>query len=299
MTKLFEARRALHAVATALIAGLTLLLTGCFVSPGKFTSELALGPDQEFAFTYEGEIFFVALSSLASRGLGGEEFAAEDCYEDGTQEVRECTANELAGQRAAWEAAEQERSAQAKVQAQQMAALLGGVDPTDPEAAEKFAQVLRRQKGWSRVEHKGDGLFEVSYRAQGRLTHDFMFPMIEGVPTTNPFVQIVLREGGIARITAPGFSSQDQTNPMASMMGGMGSLAGMAAMAPDATEGTDKMPQLPMMDGLFTVTTSRGMAIRANNTDEGPATTANGELLRWEINPSTKAAPLALIQYGT
>ncbi len=303
MTKPFESRRSVHAVATALIAGLSLLLTGCFVSPGKFTSELALGPDQEFAFSYEGEIFFVALSSLALKGLAGEEFAAEDCYEDGTREVRECTANELAGQRAAWEAGAQERSAQGKVQAQQMAALLGGVDPTDPEAAEKFARVLRRQKGWSRVENKGDGLFEVSYRAQGRLTHDFVFPLIEGAPTTNPFVQIVLREGEIARVTAPGFSSQDQTNPMATLMGGMGSLAGMAAMAPDAADNAtgdaDAMPQLPIMEGLFTVRTSRGMAIRANNTDEGPAATANGELLRWEIDPSTKVAPLALIQYGT
>ncbi len=293
-----QSHRPMRAVATALIAGLSLLLAGCFIAPGKFTSELALGPDEEFSFSYEGEIFFLGLSSLAQMGAASEQFEAEDCYVDGSDELRGCTSNELEGQRAAWEAEAQDRAAEAKQQAEQIAAMLGGIDPSDPEAVDKFAQLLRRQKGWQRVEHKGDGLFDVSYRAQGRLTHDFMFPMIEGVPTTNPFVQIVLREGDVARITAPGFSAQDQNNPMAAMMGGMGSLAGMTAMGPGAGDGGGAMPNLPVMEGTFTVETSRGMAIRANNTDEGPSATATGEALRWEVNARTSLAPMALVHYG-
>ncbi|MEY4838363.1 MAG: hypothetical protein RLZZ475_2222, partial [Pseudomonadota bacterium] len=43
--------------AAALLTGFALVLSGCFMSPGKFTSELALtGPDS-FTFSYEGEIF--------------------------------------------------------------------------------------------------------------------------------------------------------------------------------------------------------------------------------------------------
>ncbi len=293
-----QPHRPMRAAASALIVSLALLLAGCFIAPGKFTSELALGPDQEFTFEYEGEIFFLGLSSLAQMGAANEDFEPQDCYVDGTDDLRDCTANELAGQRAIWESEAQDRAAEAKQQADQMAAMLGGIDPTDPEAADKFAQLLQRQKGWQRVENKGDGLFEVSYRARGKLTHDFMFPVIEGVPATTPFVQVLLRQGDVARVTAPGFSAVDQGNPMAAMMGGMGSLAGIAAMAPDAGDSANTIPKVPVMDGTFTVRTDAAMAIRANNTDEGPIAMADGKVLRWEISPRTKAEPMALVHYG-
>jgi len=49
----------------AVLAGFALALSGCFMTPGKFTSELALtGPDS-FTFSYDGEIFFLTLSKLA------------------------------------------------------------------------------------------------------------------------------------------------------------------------------------------------------------------------------------------
>ena len=48
--------------ATALVATLSLLLTGCFIMPGKFTSDLVLTTDNRFSFTYEGEIVFLPLA---------------------------------------------------------------------------------------------------------------------------------------------------------------------------------------------------------------------------------------------
>ncbi|MEO1731781.1 MAG: hypothetical protein AAFR64_13740 [Pseudomonadota bacterium] len=291
-----EHRSQMRTVAIALLASFSMLLTGCFISPGKFTSELMLGPDQDFSFTYEGEIFFLGLSQIAQAGESAKEFEPEPCYVDGTFDERDCTRNEIEGQRAAWEAGAEMRSAEAAQKAEQMSALLGGIDASDPEATAKFAQILLRQKGWERVEDKGDGVFEVTYNLSGKLTHDFMFPVIEGVPSTNPFVQIFLRDGDIVRVNAPGFSAQNDDNPMGAMMGGLAGMAGMSALAPEESkDGEEGMPNFPTIDGTFTILTTGGMQIRANNTDEGPNPTPTGEMLTWEISTRTKSAPTALI----
>jgi len=289
--------------AGALLAGFALLLSGCFVSPGKFTSELHLtGPDS-FTFTYDGEIFFLGLSKLAMMGASAQESFSASCFDEETFESRDCTPEEEAAQRAEWEAGAAEREAKAKKDAEQMKAIMGGIDPTDPKATEEMVRLLERQKGWNRVIHKGDGLFEVNFAASGTLGHDFLFPMIEGFPVTNPFVQMILRDGGQVRINAPAFAFQSGDNPMGAMMGGMGSLAGLAALGA-AEQGEDKeaaepIPGMPVLDGTFTIRTAPGMRILANNTDEGPAPAGDGgEVLRWTISPRTTQAPTALIAAG-
>ena len=298
MTTLIETRRPLRAAAAALVASLSLLLTGCFITPGKFTSELVLGPDQDFTFTYDGEIFFLGLSQLAEMGESAKEFEPEACYVDNSFEERECTRNELEGQRAAWEAGAEQRAAEAAQKAEQMSALLGGIDATDPEATAQFTRLLLRQKGWDKVEDKGDGVFDVSFRLEGKLTHDFQFPVIEGVPSTNPFVQLYLRDGNVLRVNAPGFSAQNEDNPMGAMIGGLAGMAGMTAVAPQEGDSGEQMPNIPTVEGTFTIVTTGGMQIRANNTDEGANPTPMGEMLTWDISARTKAAPTALIDLG-
>ena len=295
--------------AAAILAGFALALSGCFMSPGKFTSQLALtGPDS-FTFSYEGEIFFLGLSKLALMGAATPEaFTPSDCYNEETYETRDCTAEEIASQRAEWDAGAAERAAKAKKDAEMMKTIMGGIDPTDPKATEEMVRLLERQKGWNRVVHKGDGLFEVSYTASGALSHDFMFPTIEGFPATNPFVQMILRDGGQARINAPAFVFQNGDNPLGAMMGGMGSLAGLAAMgaAEQGENGGEsgsgaapEIPGMPVLEGTFTIRTAPGMRILANNTDEGPeAAQGGGEVLRWSISPRTTQAPTALIAAG-
>ena len=290
--------------AAGLLAGFALVLSGCFMTPGKFTSELALtGPDS-FTFSYEGEIFFLGLSKLAQMGASMEEsFTPTDCYDDETFETRPCTAEEEAIQREEWEAGAANRMEENKKQAQQMAALMGGIDPSDPKAADELVTLLQRQKGWERVVHKGDGVFDVSYRAAGTLGHDFMFPTIEGFPAANPFVQMIQRKGGQVRINAPGFAAQSgDTGGLGAMMG-MGALTGLAAIgaaeeAKKAGADAETIPGIPMIDGTFTVRAAPGMRILANNTDEGPAADAAGEVLVWKISPRTTQAPTALIVAG-
>jgi hypothetical protein len=239
-------------------------------------------------------------------GAASEEaFSPSECYDQETFESRECTAEEVAAQKAEWDAGAAERAAKAKKDAEMMKTIMGGIDPTDPKATEEMVRLLERQKGWNRVIHKGDGLFEVSYSVTGTLGHDFMFPTIEGFPATNPFVQMILRDGGQVRINAPAFVFQNGDNPLGAMMGGMGSLAGLAAMgaAEQGAEGgmaQDQIPGVPMLDGTFTIRTAPGMRILANNTDEGPSATTNGgEELRWTISPRTTQAPTALIVAGS
>lgn len=292
----------LRMCAASLVAGLSLLLTGCFISPGKFTSELVISEDESFTFTYEGEIFFLGMSRLAQLGAGTEEFVATECFDEETFEARNCTEEELAQQRAEWDAGAEERAAKAKKDAEQLAAITGGIDPKDPQAAEELRQLLLRHHGWSRVESKGDGLFDVTYSVSGKLSHDFMFPVIEKMPVTNPFVQVILREGKTVRVNAPGFAVQDGGNPMSGMMGGMAGLGALMQMgeegeAAESEVGPDagRIPGIPPLQGTFTITTRGNMNIRANNTDEGPTATTTGQSLSWKITPNTTAAPTALI----
>ncbi|KPF65392.1 hypothetical protein IP79_01465 [Porphyrobacter sp. AAP60] len=285
--------------AGAVLTGFALVLTGCFMTPGKFTSELALtGPDS-FTFSYDGEIFFLGLSKLAQMGAAAEEGFSADCYDDDTYESRDCTPEEEAMQRQEWEEGVAARAEESKKQAQQMAAIMGGIDPSDPKAADELVKLLQRQKGWERAVHKGDGLFDVSYRVSGTLGHDFLFPTIEGFPATNPFVQMIQRKGGQVRVNAPGFAAQSgDMGGMGAMMG-MGSLAGLAAMgAAEEAGSAEAMPGIPMMDGTFTLRTAPGMRILANNTDEGPEAGTADEVLTWKITARTTQAPTALIATG-
>jgi hypothetical protein len=177
---------------------------------------------------------------------------------------------------------------------------MGGIDPSDLKAAEELVKLLQRQKGWDSVVHEGDGVFEVSYRITGTMGHDFSFPMIEGFPQTNPFVQVYLRKGGQVRINAPGFAAQNgETGGIGTMLGA-GSFANLAAMgaAEEARKAGDEgsgMPGVPAIDGTFTISTANGMRILADNTDEGPMATGTGEALVWTITPRTAQAPTALI----
>ena len=301
MTKRFSPRRC----AAVLVAGLSMLLTGCLLTPGKFTSELVLADDESFTFTYEGEIFFLGMSSLARMGAANEQFAAQECYDEETFETRDCTEAELAEQRAQWDAGAAERAAKAEEDAKNLAAITGGIDPNDPKAAEELRQLLLRHKGWERVESKGDGVFDVTYRTSGKMTHDFMFPVIEKIPVTNPFVQVIVREGKTLRINAPGFAVQDGGNPLTGMMGGMAGLGAMMKMGENeaaeeggAPGGVSDIPDVPPMEGTFTIIARGKMDIRANNTDEGPSATAEGKVLSWKITPATAAAPTALIALG-
>lgn len=284
MTAPFPLRR-ITAAGFALAGAL--LLSGCLLSPGRFVSTLDIRKDGRFAFAYTGEIHMLALSRLAEMEAN-KPFAPSPCYTDDTGQERECTKADLTSQKGAWEEERKSSAERRKREGAQMKALLGGIDPTDPRAAEELAQRLRRQVGWKKVIYKGDGLFDIDFSVAGRLDHDFAFPTIERFPTANAFVTLALRQDGTVRIDAPGFAPAAGGEPFRSMMMGM---AGSTKIGPSEK---DLPPGMPVIDGTFAVTTDA--AVLANNTDEGPQLDTAGQRLAWTVNLRSGAAPMALVR---
>jgi hypothetical protein len=280
------------AAALAFAAATSLVLSACIISPGTFDATLDLRRDGRFTFSYSGQIYLLALSELAemsNQAERGDDFVATSCWDDDFNE-RECTDEEIAQQRADWDAGAEERKATAEREAEAMRQFLGGIDPADPKAAEELAARLRRQEGWKRVEYRGDGLFEVEFSISSTLGHDFVFPTFERFPMINSFVLANPRQGGAVRIEAPGFAAQSGGGSFPGMM------AGLAAVGSASAGKDNPLAHIPKPDGTFRIVTDG--QILANNTDEGPRTAPEGQVLEWRVNQRTAAAPTALIQLG-
>ncbi|GAM07124.1 hypothetical protein [Novosphingobium sp. MBES04] len=265
-----QARRAL-AVLTAGAAAL--LVAACFFAPGRFSSRLDVNADHSFAFRYTGELIMIPLKEEADKAA--QPFEPEDCYDEDSFEERTCTEDEIAQQKEDWAAKKGSNADAAR-------ALLGGIDPSDPEAGHELARKLSRRQGWNKVAYKGGGVFDVDYAVSGRLDHDFVFPTFEGFPMANAFVQITPRKDGAVRINAPTFGPDATSSPAAGLI--PGNLSG-----PSKDGGPAELA-----DGTFTIHTDG--KILANNTDEGPTTDGAMQVLTWAVNPRIPAAPTALLQ---
>lgn len=272
-----------------------LALTGCFLQPGKFDSTLDLRKDGAFTFTYKGQIYMLGLSKLAELASEAEsgEFTPQACTDDDLQE-HSCSADELAEQKRAWEDQQQNKKQEDRKNAEMMRAMLGGIDPADPEAAKELADRLRRQAGWRAVNYVGNGLFEVDFSLSSKLTHDFVFPTIERFPMANVFVAAARRSDGSVRIDAPGFGGADSGNPMQGAMAGMLAAAAAEKGGGEAAEPDASVLPAAEIDGTFRIVTDGD--ILANNTDEGPQAGPGGKTLQWRVTTRTKVAPMALVQ---
>lgn len=264
---------------------LCLLVAGCFLLPGKFSSELTVRRDGTFAFSYQGDIHVLALSKLAQDEIGDNApfKPLTPCKDEGS--IGEaCSDESVDAQRESWEASQEAAKAKKKQDAEMARQMLGGIDPADPRAAEELAERMRKQAGWKSVQYVGDGKYVVDFAIAGRLDHDFSFPSLERVPMITPFVAIYRRTDGTVRIDAPAFSAGANGGPMAGVMQGLGS---------DKTPS----PNMPVLDGSFAIVTDG--EILANNTDDGPQTGATGtKRLAWKVTPRTASAPTALIRLG-
>lgn len=285
-------------LATAgVVAVLSLLLSACLVSPGKFDARLDIRKDGRFSYSYTGEIYMLGLSKLAEMGRkskGSEKFEPQPCLkQDDSMDERPCTKDELATQKADWTAEQKRAADKDKEDAEMARAMLGGIDPANPKAAEELADRLRRQAGWKSVVYKGDGLFVVDFAIAGRTDHDFAFPTIERMPMANAFLMLNRRTDGSIRLDAPSFGP---ANSPAGGMGGFAQLAAMGAAMDKAKDGEDVTPKLPVAEGRLVLTTDAH--ILANNTDEGPKADPAGQRLEWTITPRSTSAPTALVKLG-
>lgn len=273
--------------ALGFLVAMSLALAGCLLSPGRFQSALDIRKDGRFTFTYAGEIHLLALSKLTEMGGAAEKpkFTPQPCYaEDGSGKERDCTRAESDQQKKDWTDEQVRAAERRKRDAEQMKAVLGGIDPSDPRAAEELAQRVRKQVGWKRITYRGDGLFDVEFALTGRFDHDFAFPTLERFPIANAFVRVSARGDGTLRIDAPGFGPAQAGEPFRGMMG-------MAAIGDAAKAGA---PKLPVIDGRFVITTDSD--ILSNNTDEGPQADAGGRRLSWAVNMRSQSAPMAVLR---
>lgn len=274
-------------------AGLAMLLAGCILAPGNFTSTLDLRRDGSFTYAYQGEIHLLGLSRLSEMAgaTSPGEFTPYPCYDDDDYSQRECSPEEIEQQREEWQEQAAHRQTNDESNSRMLGTLFGGFDPSQPDAAEEIAARLRRQKGWNSVEYKGDGIYAVDFSITSRMTHDFSFPVMEGFMMSNGFVSAILREGNVVRIDAPGFSAQsaNMANPNANFLQ-------LAALMDENDPEAEGLALMPKLNGSFTITTDA--VILANNTDEGPSAVSGGQKLEWKVTPRTSTAPMALIRLG-
>ncbi|MDE2403331.1 MAG: hypothetical protein KGM17_01265 [Sphingomonadales bacterium] len=285
------ARKRTGLVATLL--ALSLALAGCLLSPGKFDASLDIRKDGAFTYRYTGEVLVLGLTRLAqmSDAAKNAAFTPSPCAnEDDPARHHPCTSRELDEQRLKWQRQRADAATKSRRDAEAMRALFGGLDMSDPHAAEELAARLRKQAGWRSVIYKGEGLYQVDFAISGRLDRDFAFPTVERMAMANPFLTLSRRQDGTLRLDAPGFTGGASGGPFAAMMAGAA-----AAGAKDAPGETP--PAWPHPEGRFTLTTDA--AIIANNTEDGPQPGTAGQQLQWTIDARTVAAPMAILHLGS
>lgn len=261
----------MHRLIAALAA--PLLLTGCLLSPGKFTSALDLKRDGSFSFTYVGEIVVTDMSPAPA------EFVASPCYNDETGDERDCTSAEMDQQRKDFAEAQAASKNDSGLLNTAVGGEKGGLG--SEESIAELIEQLKKQDGWKKVSYRGNRIIDVEYAVSGHMAHGFAFPLVDGGAAIMPFVTLIKRKDGSVKVSAPAYSGA----------GAGGDMAGLGAMAAAGSAG-DKNPQ-PKPEGTFTLTTDG--RILTNNTEDGPVASAGVSTLKWVVNSRLDKGPEALI----
>lgn len=140
------------------------------------------------------------------------------------------------------------------------------------------AEALGKEAGYRSVRYVGDRKFEVDYRIEGRLGHNFTFPFNSDAQAIVPFLMVELRANGTARVKAPGFAA-DQASGSAGAMAGTGGMGEANAR----------------LDGVFTLDTDA--EIVSQNSEEGATTSGARKTIRWRATPLSRDAPTAVLRF--
>ena len=289
-----------------------LLLSGCLWGPGKFRSELTLHRGGSFVLDYRGEIVVqIPKDDFTSRKWTDSQAYCFDKTRPPSMQLngryvppapvvippppappgvrpapppivlgpksRTCTPAEIAEQRAVFEKSQASIAERKRADAQNMAKMFG-LPGLDDASSREFAAKLTKYAGWRSVTYRGNGVFDVDYHFVGSAKQDFLFPALPDNDILIPFIAIRRRADGTVLITAPEF------------VGGAGPLATRLTSLPGTSRG---MPE-SRAQGRITVITNG--EILTNNSEDGPATTARGRELHWDVDSSSKKIPETLIR---
>lgn len=185
-----------------------LLLMGCLLQPGKFSSALTVRADRNFTFAYKGEVIAVDPSESMAASFGS--LSADATNEDSSEAERAAKAEEKA--RKAKEAAENEVKRKA------------------------VAEALSKEAGYRSATYLGNGRFLIDYEISGRLDHNFIYPFNSDAEILFPFIAIELRKDGSVRMVAPAYtgSTSKAGSSAAGMPGRNDALDGTFTLTTDA-----------------------------------------------------------------
>jgi hypothetical protein len=284
----------------AAVAAAPLLLTGCLWGPGKFTSNLALNKNGSFVLDYRGEIVLQVPDEKAkpepwnnkmARCIeGGEPELVDpsmaammaDAQSDETEDEdvgRPCTASELAQLKSKYAKESAEKAEKKRLENEQMAKIFG-LPGTDDDSNRRFAANLSKYAGWRSVTYKGKGVFEVDYHFEGRLTQDYVFPMMPDSDMLIPFITLRRRSDASVLMTAP------------ALTGGAGPFSARAKAMGLPDKGSDG--PVSQAVGRFTVITDG--EVLTNNSEDGPAVAPGGRQVHWDVGPSLTKVPEMLVR---
>lgn len=269
------------------VAG-AMLLSGCFLTPGAFDSSLDLRRSGDFTFAYKGEIVFTIpddmMGSKAATWSDDQAFcdaiASSDASDVELSPDGKCTAAQIAEQKKTWET-EQVAKATKKAEESKQFASMFGYAPGDDDANRRLAAQLAKYDGFRSVVYAGGGVFNVDYLKSGRLSHDFVFPVMMQGNVMFPFVIARPQTDGAARVSAP-------------TLVGNGALGALARLKDSGMGG--ELAKLPASrtKGRFTLTTDG--EILTNNTEDGPVAGPHGKTLTWLVDAKSAVAPEALVK---
>ena len=275
-----------------------LMLGGCLWGPGKFTSSLALNKAGTFVLDYKGEILLqmpdkdsepVAWSSKTVRCYSSGEVEIVDANADedhlaatddaAGMETRPCTTAEIAQQKSKFEQDEAERIERKRKENEEMAKVFG-LPGSDDASNRRFATNLMKQQGWRSVTYKGKGVFDVDYHFEGRLTQDYVFPLMPDADLMIPFITIRPRTDGSVKVNAPAFTGKS---------GPFGARAKAMGLPDKGSEGPASRAE-----GRFTVTTDG--EILTNNSEDGPVAAQGRRQLHWDVDAGSDRIPELMIR---
>src|SRR4051794_2366602 len=242
-----------------------LLLAGCLWGPGKFNSDLTLRKDGSFVLNYRGEMVLQLPPDAAAQPWSD---ANAKCQTDGKD--RPCAKAEIAEQKDAYDKKRKDSEGMAKI---------FGLPGLDDASNRAFAAKLTKFAGWRSVTYRGNGVFDVDYRFEGRATQDFLFPALPDNDLIIPFIAIRRRADGAVLVTAPAFT------------GGMGPFPTPAGQT--AARGMKDGP-VSRAQGRFTVITDG--EILTNNSEDGASPSPVGRQLHWDVGASSNKIPETLIR---
>lgn len=292
-----------------------LLLSGCFLLPGKFDASLKILDGERYAFSYIGQVQMAAPDSeperpeniafdpalltcrdVVDKNSGqitdtshlyrGEydSYAVDSSFDsDRGYDVveRSCSEEEITAQQKKYET-EQARKQEEYEQERAIAgAVFGGPVPGDEKSMRAFAETLSKYKGWKKVEYDGGNIFNVEYSETGTIGSYFSFPVLPDAQMQYPFFQLARRANGDVELFAPGVAAKSSFFNM--------------MMLEDKSA---KAPELAEIDGTFTLETNG--TVVTNNSADGFTEKGDRKIMTWKIGKNVggqQDAPRAMIRF--